>query len=761
MSDSSYRAYGRFSADGREFIITRMDTPRPWLNYSWSRHLLIDIDQRGTGSSFYRDDDGNRSVPINRRFLYLRDGATGEYWTVGWGDIRRDGAEYRCRHGLGYSVLECRYRDWECRWSITACANDTEVWRIEVGNRAAAKRELEVYAGVGFELGGWVPYGSLENYAEAEALSPHLIYADNSYDHERSGIRNDAFFGAKRQPDSLQCSKRRFLGDLYRDWGHPQAVIDGGELDGTRAMNEEMVGIMHYRIAAAAGANWSADFVNAPCFDEAEAQKLLTGADFDAAMHAHATDTACFDRVDFELPDPEWSRFFNIWGKQQLLLLKDYARIFLIGFRDTLQDAAAIAAYAPELAADSIRNTLRHQYADGSTLRGWCPLDTHKYGDGGVWIAPALAEYLKETGDFAFLEETVPYFDGGAGTVWEHLKQAFAWFEANLGSHGFPKLYFGDWNDSLNIGRGGKGESVWIALALIVAYDEAAAIARHAGKTADERQFAAAAEAMRTRVEQLAWDGNWYLRGFNDAGDAVGGHRNEAGSIFSEPQSWAVFARMNPERLRLVHRAVAERLRTPTGLTVCDPPFLKFDPAYGRITSMRPGWGENASCYCHVTAFQAVADCMMGDGEAAWASLESIVPFNPALPVETSRLEPYAFSNMFRGPANVRSGETFKGWTSGTVPWAMRAMTHYVLGIRPDYDALTVDPVWPKHWDRVCVRRQCRGFHFDIELANPDALASNEAQWHWELDGKPFTGNRIAFAELPPGRHSIRGILRK
>lgn len=400
------------------------------------------------------------------------------------------------------------------------------------------------------------------------------------------------------------------------------------------------------------------------------------------------------------------------------MLLKDYARIFLIGFRDTLQDAMAIAAYAPELAADSIRNTLRHQYADGSTLRGWCPLDTHKYGDGGVWIAPAVAEYVKETGNIEFLDEMVPYFDGGSASVWEHLQQAFRWFEANLGRHGFPKLYFGDWNDSLNIGHGGEGESIWIALALIVAYDDAALLARHAGKSEDEADFTAQAAVMRERVEKLAWDGNWYLRGLHDAGGHVGGHANSAGSIFSEPQSWAVFARMNPERLKLVHRAVTERLRTPMGLLVCDPPFMQFDPVYGRITCMRPGWGENASCYCHVTAFQAVADCMMRDGEAAWASPESIVPFNPALSVEVSRLEPYAFTNMFRGPANVWTGETFKGWTSGTVPWAMRAMTHYMLGIRPGYDALLLDPVWPKHWDRVSIHRQWRGFDFEMELLN-------------------------------------------
>jgi cellobiose phosphorylase len=200
---------------------------------------------------------------------------------------------------------------------------------------------------------------------------------------------------------------------------------------------------------------------------------------------------------------------------------------------------------------------------------------------------------------------------------------------------------------------------------------------------------------------------------------------------------------------------VDKHLRTSNGLVVCEPPFREFLPEYGRISTMLPGWGENGSCYCHVTAFQAVADCMRRDGEAAMQSLKSIVPFNPELAVEVSRLEPYAFSNMFRGPDNLRAGETFKGWTSGTVPWALRCMTHYICGVRPDFDALIIDPVLPESWPIVHMKRIFRNAEIEITINNPSALEASNAKSVIKLDGKEFSGNRIPVSILTAGVHHI------
>jgi cellobiose phosphorylase len=744
-NNNGYEKYGQFSPCGKEFIVSRMDTPRPWINYAWSEHLMAAIDQRGSGQGIYRDADGNRSVAFQERFVYLKDIESGEFWTIGWNQVRSPLAVYQCRHGLGYSVLSCRHLDWEAEWTITATPDSFEVWQINIKNRGARSRKISVYPGVAFALGGWEPYGTLENYACAEAFSPRAVYAVNR-SNERPQARNNGFFAASLPADAQECSVQEFLGGYYESWSAPKGIAEP-KLGNHAAMNEQLAGIMQYDVELEANDSWTVYCGGGSCFDSSEIGDFGKET-FDHAMTVALSRTECFKRLDFTLPEQDWECFFNIWGKQQLLLLKDFARVFLIGFRDTLQDATAIAAYEPELAGKSIIRTLGYQYRDGSALRGWSPIDLHKYADSGVWIAMAAEEYLRETGDVPFFDLKQKFYDAADGTVWEHIEKSLEWLMANLGEHGLPKLYFGDWNDSLNIGRKGRGESVWLAMALVVALESAAKIGGQIGKKTDFHKMAA---AMREQIEAQAWNGTWYLRGFDDDGRPVG----DGDRIFSEPQSWAVMARLNPERLQQAMRSVDERLRTGNGLVVCNPPYHEYDPACGRISCMLPGWGENGSCYCHVTAFQAVADAMMRDGGRAVDSLRSILPFHAGLPVEISKLEPYAFSNMFRGPANARSGETFKGWTSGTVPWAMRALTHYILGVRPDYEAMVIDPVLPAEWNQIAVKRIFRGFELDIKLENPRKWSAAESRPQILLNGKELAENRIELTELRNGTNTI------
>ena len=757
MEKNGFEEYGQFSTDGREFIITRMDTPRPWINYAWSNHLLIDIDQRGEGSNMYRHDAGDRSISINNRFVYLKDQESGEFWTIGWGKIKSKDIRYYCRHGLGYSIIGCEYLDWLCEWTISASSDSAEVWKVKITNKSDHNRKISIFIGVAFELGGWTPYGSLENYSEGKYYGDQrIIHAINNAQ-GRPQVRNDAFFAVSRTPDHTECSLQNFLGSCYGEYSSPLALVNG-KLNDSEAMNENLAGIFQYNIDCTAKQSQSFYAANAPCLTLDDAVKLAKNASSDGMKMALAMAgdrIKDFERQDFQLPDADWTRFFNLWGKQQLMLLKDYARVFLIGFRDTLQDAMAITGYSPEKAADSILKALQFQYSDGSALRGWCPIDTHPYGDSGVWLPMAVAEYLRETADYEFLNKEQCYYDKGSGSVWEHLCRSLEWFGNNIGEHGLPKLYFGDWNDSLNIGQKGRGESVWLAMALVVALDDAAAIAKHAKYNDKSLHFSKQAETMRCAIEECAWDDQWYLRGFSDEGNPVGSKSSPAGNIFSEPQSWAVMAQLAPDRIKKASHAVDKYLRTPNGLVVCNPPFREFSPEYGRISTILPGWGENGSCYCHVTAFQAVADCMRRDGEAALQSLTSIVPFNPASSVEISRLEPYAFSNMFRGPDNMRAGETFKGWTSGTVPWAMRCMTHYICGIRPDFDALIIDPVLPASWPYVCMNRTFRKAQIKIEINNPLALEASNTKPVIKLNGQEFSGNRIPVSILTAGVHHV------
>ncbi len=756
---NDYQTYGDFSADGREFIIRRPDTPRPWLNYAWNEQILISIDQRGRGNSLYRNAAGQRSVPLRDRFVYIKDRDTGCFWTIGWGPVKKDFQHYVCHHGLGYSTLENNTDGILCEWTLTAAAEQpAEVWKIKIVNNSGRERRLSIYPAIEFELGGWVPYGSLENYTSCSYNAPKQLLAVN-HSNERQETRNHAVFAASKTPDHYETRRREFLGGYYFDLEELQSV-KANNLTDTDADNEEFIGAFQYDITLQPEENLQEYFAVGPWDKPAEADEIAanaTEAGFNRGMELAKNRTNDFSRVDFKLPDQNWTQLFNLWTKQQLFLLKDYARVFLIGFRDTLQDAQSLCAYSPEIVKNSMRTTLVHQYRDGSAMRGWCPDDDHKYGDSGVWLPFTVAEYLRETGDREFLYEKVPYRDGGDATVWKHTLQAMDWFFANLGDHGLPKLYFGDWNDSLNIGRGGKGESVWLAMALLAALQETIGIARQLEENQTAEIMSDRAQTLRYMIEKYTWNGKWYLRGFNDAGGPVGSH--EDNRIFSEPQSWAFIAGLTPERLKKVVEAVNTRLRTPTGLVVCDPPYMQYDHACGRISCMRPGWGENASCYCHVTAFQAVADCLRRDGDAALDSLTSIVPFNPALSVETSWLEPYALTNMFRGPSNHRPGMTFKGWTSGTVPWALRCMTHFILGVRPEYDGLIIDPVLPSSWDHATITRNFRGVEFRITIRNSEHLSGPQTICRLTVDGKSYAGNKLYCHDFSQGHYNVTATM--
>ena len=752
----SNQSFGGFSENGREFVFARFDTPRPWINYAWNSQMLVSVDQRGRGYSLYRDGEGRRTNPIRDRLVYLKDLERGRIWTVGWDPVQMPFEHYHCRHGLGYTVIACEFEGIHCELRITAAADiPAEIWSLTVNNRGDKPRRIAVYPAVEFDLGGWIPYGTVENYSNCRMVGDRLLLALNQ-SAERPGARNHAWFSSNLKPDHYETRKREFLGGPYSSLANPMGV-SAPRLTDTGSATEDFIGAFQYQLDLVPGGVWEGFFSAGVCHDEAEAVSFAgktNAATFALGMDAATQRTSSFDRAEMELPDPVWTRFFNVWAKQQLAFLGDFTRVYLTGFRDSLQDAQALCAYAPEQARRSIITTLQHQYHDGSAMRGWCPDDHHKYADGGVWLAFTIGEYLRETGDFPFLKEQVAYKDEGSSTVWEHLLRALDWFRANLGERGLPKMHFGDWNDSLNIGREGRGESVWLGMALVAAFKETAAIAERINEHSIAAKCRTDAATMEANLEKHAWDGEWYLRGFADDGSPVGGTSDAEGSIFAEPQSWAILAGLNPDRWEQVSGSVDRRLRTPYGLLVCNPPFTHEQKRLGRISTMPAGWGENGSSYCHVTAFQFVADCLRRDGDAALASLESILPFNPALPTSESWLEPYAFTNMFRGPGHPRPGATFKGWTTGTVPWALRGLTHFLIGVRPEFDGLRIDPALPSTWNTVRIRRTFRDHVFEIQIMN-HAAGAGATEARLTIDGRGYPGNLIALDGLNPGTHQV------
>jgi len=312
--------------------------------------------------------------------------------------------------------------------------------------------------------------------------------------------------------------------------------------------------------------------------------------------------------------------FANHWLKQQVQLCAKIGRDGGKGFRDQLQDAWAVAAFHPSLARSKILETLRYEYADGRRERGWLPVQHHVYSDGTVWIPIALNGYLKETGDASILHEVAPYLDGGSGTALGHALVALRNSFSGTGGHGLVHALEGDWNDSLNmIGREGRGESVWTSIALVLALREMAEIAAHVlGDAALAREMLEKARAMSDAVNAAAWDGRWYLAAYNDDGEKVGSRAESEGRVYLNSQTWAILAGVaRGERLESCLRALDSLLDSPYGPLTLYPPYTKFNPSIGRLTSFVPGIWENGTPYCHGGTFKIVSDCACGRGDAA------------------------------------------------------------------------------------------------------------------------------------------------
>jgi cellobiose phosphorylase len=298
--------FGQFSEDGREFVFSRFDTPRPWINYAWNSQMLVSVDQRGRGYSLYRDTEGRRTVPICDRLVYLKDLDSGEFWTVGWDPVRKPFQHYQCRHGLGYTVLSCEVAGIQCEFRITAATDvPAELWSIKVVNTGKQPRRITVYPVVEFDLGGWTPYGTVENYSVCRLVGDRLLLALNQSS-ERPGARNHGWFSASLPPDHFETRKREFTGDAYATLASPLG-IRRPQLSDTEAASEVFVGAFQYGLELAPGGHWGCEFAAGVSLNEAEAvafSKNARAEAFAAGLDAAKRNTQAFGRSELVLPDP-------------------------------------------------------------------------------------------------------------------------------------------------------------------------------------------------------------------------------------------------------------------------------------------------------------------------------------------------------------------------------------------------------------------------------------------------------------------------
>lgn len=779
-------SFGRFSQDDREYVITARRTPRPWLNYLSNDQYCVIVSQTGAGFSFYRaahafrvtyhvDDGYTPRWPVSGRFLYARDRESGRCWTVNPQPAETGVTRFSCRQGLGYAVWAAKAAGIEGRLRIFVPPDDpVELWTARLVNRGAKPRRLSLFPYVEWHLSNYPAtftdpyvYAAAAHYPDLEVLHCRNTNPENL-------IRYGAFAAADRPLAGFDTSRQAFLG-AYGTPLYP-AAVRAGRCTGSVADAEKMAGALQVDLELPAGGEAEVNFMLGVAWERAEIEgrleKYMARRPEERAAAAAAKFEAEFARlrahwdeklaaVGGRTPEPRFDRYFNVWSRAHVTNTARWTRGLDRGYRDVLQDLRGYLPLSPGWVRRYLVATLRHQYASGEAMRQWSeiggPHDLRNYKDSPSWIPETLAGYVKETGDAAILEERVPWFDGGEGTVYEHARRAVETLYADRGAHRLCRMGHGDWNDSLNeIGRKGRGESVWLTCALVAAMQVLRGLADFAGDGAYAAELARRVAEVQQAINDQAWDGDWYVYAFNDDGQPVGSAANAEGRIHLNVQTWAIATgTATGERLARLLKVIDEVMDTEVGPVLIHPAYTRYDPGVGRITGMCPGAFENGSVYCHGATFKIWADAVAGRGDRAVETYLKVLPTNPANPPERSTVEPYGVTNFYLGPANPNFGRALYSYMTAVPGWFLRLGAEHILGVRPGYRGLEIDPCVPRAWKRFQAWRRIRGAEYQISFRNPKGVTKGVAELR--LDGARLQGREVPY--FSAGRHKVEVLM--
>ena len=453
--------------------------------------------------------------------------------------------------------------------------------------------------------------------------------------------------------------------------------------------------------------------------------------------------------LQVQTPDPDLNRMVNVFNLRQCWTTHAWSRYLSyyqlgygsrgIGFRDSSQDILAVLPSGAEAGRALIDKLLSVQKRDGSAMHQFTPLTMiategdsieredrpHYYSDDALWVVLAVTEYLKETGNFGYLDQVIPFYDKNkqeqpieSASVLEHLKRALDFTRTHLGQHGLPLLGFADWNDTVNLPPG--AESLFTAnlygCALLAMID----LFRVLDQRVEMDRLQADYEQMRRNVEKSAWDGQWYIRYFDADGSPLGSHLNQKGQIYINAQTWAIMSGFaTPEHAEMAMKSVFERLNTRHGIKLSSPGYDGYDPRVGGITTYPPGAKENGGIFLHTNPWAMIAETMLGHGERAKQYYDQINPAKKNDQIETYECEPYVYPQNILGDEHPQFGLARNSWLSGTSSWTYQAATKYILGVRPEYAGLCIDPCIPAEWEGFSVVRHCRGAEYQIKVYNP------------------------------------------
>ena len=794
--------FGYFDDAAREYVITTPRTPYPWINYLGCENFFGIISNTAGGYCFYRDARLRRitryrynNLPVDNggRYFYIKDGDT--VWNPGWKPCKTELDEYSCRHGMGYTVITGKKNGVKAsQLSFVPMGVNAEVHQITLTNEGDAPKDVILTSFVEFCL--WNAQDDMLNFqrnfstGEVE-IEDGVVYHKTEYRERRNHY---SFYAVNVPVDGFDTDMETFLG-LYNGFDAPNSVVTGkmgnSVASGWQPMAAHQIKA-HLEAGESKKFNFVLGYVELPndqkfaapgVINKAPAKELLSKLTTDAqiadafnALKAHWDNL--LSAYTLTTSDEKLGRMVNIWNPYQCMVTFNMSRSTSMfesgigrgmGFRDSSQDLLGFVHQIPERARECILDIAATQFRDGGCYHQFQPL-TKKgnndigggFNDDPLWLIAGTAAYIKETGDFGILDEQTPFDTNpdDCGTLMEHLEVSFNHVVRNRGPHGLPLIGRADWNDCLNLNCFSDtpdesfqtfsnpnapdervAESVLIAGMFVAIGPELVALEKRRGyveKAADHQQ---SIDEMEQAILTAGWDGEWFVRAYDAMGHKVGSHECEDGKIFIESQGYCVMGGVGVKdgKAEQALASVEKWLETEHGIVLLQPAYKEYHLELGEVSSYPPGYKENAGIFCHNNPWIIAAETVVGHGDRAFKLYKKIAPAYREEISDLHKMEPYVYSQMIAGKDAKNFGQAKNSWLTGTAAWNFYVISNYILGVKPDWDGLKIDPCIPHDWDGYHISRRFRGATYEIDICNPAHVCRGVKQVI--VDGKEIQGN--------------------
>lgn len=807
--------YGYFDDQHREYVITTPKTPYPWINYLGSEEFFSLISNTAGGYSFYKDALLRRitryrynGVPLDSggRYFYINDHDT--IWSPSWQPVKTELDSYECRHGMGYTRITGERNEISAEaLFFVPFGYHGEVQKLTLKNTSSVAKTIQCFSYLEFCL--WHALNDLNdlqytlNIGEVE-VKDSVIYHKTGYRETRNHY---AFYSVNAELKGFDTDRESFLGP-YNGYDTSDVVVEGRSRNSI-ADGWSPIASHHIEVSLQPGeekifvfilgfaendpkAKWEAPNVINKHIAEAMIEEFSTSEKVDRKFaKLKATWSALLSQFTLESPDKKVNRIVNLWNPYQCMVTFNMARSASyfetgigrgIGFRDTNQDLLGCMHQTPERAKQRILDVAATQLEDGGAYHQYQPLTKKgndaigtNFNDDPLWLILAVSAYIKETGDWDILKIQVPFGndESKVDTLYEHLRRSFHYTLNNLGPHKLPLIGRADWNDCLNLnlasvdadessqtgtlGETSVAESVMIAGMFVFIGKEYVAINEKLENFEEAETAKKHILEMEKAVMEHGWNGEWYLRAYDATGTKVGSKECEEGKIFIEPQGFCSMAEIGLEQ-EMPQKAldsVKKYLDTSYGIVLLSPAYSRYSERLGSITFYPPGYKENAGIFCHANPWIMIAETVIGRGDRAFEYYTKICPGYLEDNDPLHRMEPYIYSQMIAGKDSKRHGEAKNSWLTGTAAWNFVAISQWILGIRPDYEGLRIDPCIPSSWNTFIVKRVFRGSTYTITVKNPKHVCKGVTSM--TIDGNSVDGTLVpAFSD---GKEHIVAVI--